>query len=84
MHYRNGREARNGDQIVIFTGAPTYGGERVLRTGILHNAQAGNDYCNGTFLPLDGGPVAGACLVDALHFDDAIAMLGGWDRPAGR
>jgi hypothetical protein len=80
MHYRNGREAKNGDQIV------SLGSDgKVLGVGILYNAVAGNDYCNGS-LALIPGP-AYACLVDALHVDDLAALLAekGLDkRPAGK
>lgn len=41
MHYKNGREAKNGDKIVVF---PTHGN---AYTGILYDATAGNNYCNG-------------------------------------
>ena len=47
MHYKNGREARNGDKIVLF---PSYGN---LIVGILYDAQAGNDYCNGKLAPIN-------------------------------
>lgn len=41
MHYRNGREAKNGDKIVRLNGG------KVEAFGVLHSAVAGNDYCNG-------------------------------------
>jgi hypothetical protein len=80
MHYRNGREAKNGDRIVQL-------GERgkVLGTGILYDAVAGNDYCNGSLAPIPAG--TGALLIDALHIDDLAAILAekGLDkRPAGK
>jgi hypothetical protein len=79
MHYRNGREAKNGDKIVQlnFDGS-------VAGVGILHSAVAGNDYCNGQVAPIIN---TGACLVDCLHADDVAAMLAekGLDkRPAGK
>ena len=41
MHYANGREAKNGDKIIVFSSyAPPV-------VGILYDATAGNDYCNG-------------------------------------
>lgn len=40
MHYANGREAKNGDKVVYFS----HSGPII---GILYDAQAGNDYCNG-------------------------------------
>ena len=42
MHYRNGREAKNGDKIVKLD---EKGG--VVAFGVLHSATPGNDYCNG-------------------------------------
>lgn len=41
MHYRNGREAKNGDKIVKLEGG------KVVSFGVLHSAVPGNDYCNG-------------------------------------
>lgn len=85
MHYRNGREAKNGDVIVAVVSQYAAGGKNViLRTGVLHNATPGNDYCNGTLLPLDGGEVTGACLADAFHIDDVLQMIGGAERPLGK
>ena len=43
MHYRNGREAKNGDKIISLDGPP---GE-VMSVGTLRDATPGNDYCNG-------------------------------------
>jgi len=80
MHYRNGREAKNGDRIIQLdgNGVPCGG-------AILYNAIPGNDYCNGLAAPV---PVpGGACLIDALHVDDVAAVLaekGLAQRPAGR
>lgn len=80
MHYRNGREAKNGDQIVQLNGG------KVTHFGVLHSAVAGNDYCNGQIAPLTP-PYAGACMCDCLHIDDVAAILAekGLDkRPAGK
>lgn len=79
MHYRNGREAKNGDR-VIQLGA----GGLVVGVGILHDAKPGNDYCNGSVAPITNGS---ACLVDCLHADDVVALLKerGLDvRPTGK
>lgn len=78
MHYRNGREAKNGDKIV----SVGYGG--VLRTGVLADAVAGNDYCNGLLVPLTGGMPEMACLADCFHLDDVLSMIGGAGRPEGK
>ena len=69
MHYRNGREAKNGDRIIQLS---TEGG-KVLGTGILYDAVPGNDYCNGAMAPIPAA--TGACLIDALHIDDLAALL---------
>lgn len=83
MHYRNGREAKNGDKIVKLGG---YGdGAQVVAFGVLHSATPGNDYCNGGIAPLIND--TGACMCDCLHIDDVAAILKekGLDkRPAGK
>ena len=68
MHYKNGREAKNGDKVVVFSpyAAPV--------VGILYDATAGNDYCNGKLaptLPTDLCPN----LKEVLHVDDVLAAL---------
>jgi hypothetical protein len=83
MHYRNGREAKNGDQIVHLG----YADAKITAMGILYNATPGNDHCNGSIAPLGGSAPSGACLCDCLHVDDVAAMLAekGLDkRPAGK
>lgn len=87
MHYRNGREAKNGDTVVQLNGGqPT-------AVGRLQNASPGNDYCNGQIVVTGGqsdyGPavIFGACLCDCLHIDDLADLLKekGLDkRPAGK
>lgn len=69
MHYRNGREAKNGDTVVQFR----FDGA-IANVGILHNAAPGSDYCNGSIAPTTGS-VATACLCDCLHMDDLVAIL---------
>lgn len=81
MHYRNGREAKNGDKIlqIGFDG-------QINALGILHSAKPGNDHCNGTIAPIQEAR-AGACLCDCLHIDDVMEMLkekGLHVRPAGK
>lgn len=83
MHYRNGREAKNGDRIVQIGGYGT--GAQVVSLGILFDAKPGNGHCNGNIAPIHG--VTGACLCDCLHVDDLAALLAekGLDkRPAGK
>lgn len=82
MHYRNGREAKNGDKIV-FMG---YAGGTISAVGVLFDAVPGNDFCNGGIAPIQTTPT-GACLCDCLHVDDVAEMLKekGLDkRPAGK
>jgi hypothetical protein len=83
MHYRNGREAKNGDKIVMIGG---YGdGAQVVALGVLFDATPGNDHCNGSIAPIQTVP--SACLCDCLHVDDLAALLKekGLDkRPAGK
>jgi hypothetical protein len=82
MHYRNGREAKNGDTIVQIS----YEGGKINALGILYNATPGNDYCNGNIAPIQHA-AQGACMCDCLHIDDLAALLAekGLDkRPAGK
>ena len=67
MHYANGREAKNGDKVVLLG----YGGPTI---GILYDAQAGNDYCNGKIAvvkPNDPCPNLKECL----HLEDVLALF---------
>lgn len=82
MHYRNGREAKNGDTIVSLG----FDGSKITAIGVLHNAVPGNDYCNGNIAPISTG-VVGACMCDCLHIDDVTELLkaAGLDkRPTGK
>ena len=59
MHYRNGRQAKNGDVIVsISSNCPGAYGATVLRTGVLFNAEAGNDYCSASLARTQSGSSA--------------------------
>lgn len=81
MHYRNGREAKNGDRIVQLD---TQG--NVTAVGVLYDAKPGNDYCNGVIAPIQHQQTT-ACMVDCLHLDDVKELLAkaGLDkRPEGR
>lgn len=81
MHYRNGREAKNGDKVVQISGDG-----KVEAFGVLHSAVPGNDYCNGN-IALTQNPWQMACMVDCLHIDDVAEMLKdkGLDkRPEGK
>lgn len=81
MHYRNGREAKNGDKVIRLNG------DKIEAIGVLFDATPGNDYCNGSIAPLLGGQVSYACMCDCLHLDDVAALLAekGLDkRPEGK
>jgi len=68
MHYKNGREAKNGDKVVLL---PTYGAPTI---GILYDAVAGNDACNGRLAaPSTSDPMPN--LAECLHLDDVKAAL---------
>ncbi len=85
MHYRNGREAKNGDKIVQLSLMTGQEGQ-VVTFGVLHSATPGNDFCNGVIAPAQDIR-AGACLCDCLHVDDLAVILKehGLDkRPAGK
>lgn len=69
MHYRNGREAKNGDKIVKIGNAG-----KIEAFGVLHSAVSGNDYCNGNIAIIQS-PSEIACLVDCLHVDDVAEIL---------
>lgn len=63
MHYKNGREAKNGDKVILIPshGAPV--------AGILYDAVAGNDYCNGKIaVTTSSDPCPN--LKECLHADD--------------
>lgn len=82
MHYRNGREAKNGDKLVQLS---IEGGE-LKHVGVLYDAKPGNDYCNGS-IALTQSVVTGAYMCDCLHVDDLAALLKekGLDkRPVGK
>ena len=79
MHYRNGREAKNGDKIVKLEGG------KVTAFGVLHSAVPGNDYCNGYIAVIQPANDY-ACMVDCLHIDDVDEILvekGLGNRPKG-
>lgn len=80
MHYRNGREAKNGDKIVRLQGA------HIEAFGVLHSAVPGNDYCNGNIAVVQSASEY-ACLCDCIHIDDLADILaehGLATRPEGK
>lgn len=89
MHFRNGREAKNGDKIVQIQTIYDADGKPSITlsaVGILYDAKPGNDFCNGSIAPVQQ-TITGACMCDCLHVDDVAALLAekGLDkRPAGK
>lgn len=84
MHYRNGRDAKNGDDVVQINEKGV-----ITAAGTLVKATPGNDYCNGWIVAgLPSAPTSiGACLCDCLHVDDVAVLLTekGWEkRPPGK
>lgn len=75
MHYKNGRAAHNGDKVVHF---PSYGPPTL---GVLYDATAGNDFCNGRLAPIaNNDPMPN--LKECLHLDDVLAALAPAAKPA--
>ena len=78
MHYKNGREAKNGDKVVLIRaskwnndGKPV---EYVTTIGILYDATAGNDHCNGKLAPISvSDPMPD--LKECLHLDDVLSCV---------
>jgi hypothetical protein len=68
MHYKNGREAKNGDKVVLID---DYGAAMV---GILYDAKAGNDYCNGKLAIIRSNDPC-PNLKECLHLDEVRAAL---------
>lgn len=68
MHYKNGREAKNGDKVVQF---PTFGAPVI---GLLYDATVGNDHCNGKLATMS---LNDRCpdLKECLHLDDVLAAV---------
>jgi hypothetical protein len=77
MHYRNGREAKNGDTVVQLE----MDGGKPVAVGQLVNAVPGNDTCNGQIVVTGSSAgygaavVIGACLCDCLHVEDVTSVL---------
>ncbi len=70
MHYKNGREAKNGDKVVLVSPFP--GGPVI--SGILYDAVPGNDTCNGRLaITTPGDPYPN--LAECLHIDDVKALI---------
>ena len=68
MHYKNGREAKVGDKVMLI---PQYGSPVV---GILYDAVTGNDYCNGKLAPISPSDPC-PNLKECLHLEDVLKAL---------
>ena len=69
MHYRNGREAKNGD-VIVSLGA----NGKIEAVGVLYGAVAGNDFCNGNISPVMLTK-SGACMCDCLLLEDVAKLI---------
>ena len=74
MHYKNGREAKNGDKVVLLRswGPPV--------AGILYDAVAGNNDCNGKIAPTHPNDPC-PNLQEVLHLDDALKLINDGPMP---
>ncbi len=68
MHYKNGREAKNGDKVMLI---PPNGNPVI---GVLYDATPGNDFCNGQLAPIHSSNYC-PNLKECLHLEDALEML---------
>ena len=76
MHYKNGRIAQNGDKVVQVVKG------QIPVAGILYDAIAGNDACNGRIAVTSSNDPY-ACLYNVLHADDvAVASAPDSTSPA--
>ena len=66
MHYKNGREAKEGDKILVLS---EYG---LPLVGVLHSTTAESDTCNGKVSPLSPNDQM-VTINDCLHVDDVLA-----------
>jgi hypothetical protein len=67
MHYKNGREAKNGDLVLMQTQG------QLPFCGVLIGATPGNNTCNGNLIYPGNSTVHYANLAECLHVDDIAA-----------
>jgi hypothetical protein len=67
MHYKNGREAKNGDKVALIN-------DYAAVIGVLYDATAGNYYCNGKLAPISPSDPS-PNLKECLHLDDLKEAL---------
>lgn len=65
MHYKNGREAKVGDKVLVPNGNYTF-------VGVVAEIQPGSTTCNMQVQPLRN--VQAATCGDCIHLDDALAV----------
>lgn len=68
MHYKNGREAKNGDKVLLLD---AYGNATL---GILYNVNTGNNFCNGKLAEMRSSDTC-PNLKDCLHLDDVNKLI---------
>jgi hypothetical protein len=67
MHYKNGREAKNGDMVVMIQGVNS-----LPIAGILFGATPGINTCNGNIVTPGVALTHYANLLECLHADDIM------------
>jgi hypothetical protein len=65
MHYKNGREAKNGDPVLRFSA-----GEPLAYSGILISIAEGTDSCNGRLVIPGIENIFCVTIKECLHIDD--------------
>lgn len=68
MHYKNGREAKNGDKVIFLPNQY----RKTAIAGILYDAMPGNDMCNG-HIAITSFNDPTPDLREVLHADDVAA-----------
>jgi hypothetical protein len=68
MHYKNGREAKEGDKII----SVDY--QKRVQVGVVLDLIAGSDTCNATLIRPIGQPWS-VNLKDCYHAEDALAAI---------
>jgi hypothetical protein len=76
MHYKNGREAKQGDKIVLVRTDPLV----APLSGILYNVNAQSDSCNGRVAVCSGDDTY-VNIKDCLHVEDVASATIPDSRP---
>ena len=76
MHYKNGREAKNGDTVI---GKPQHGVSVIV--GIVQDINPGCTSCNCTVIRPGGLTQSCVTVGDMFHADDAVACIDAeWEK----